>query len=159
MEDIGYDAFAAGPGAASSGPAEQWSPEDAPDLSNARKQVYADERHKRPSSTGAEPDPVAVPATQSMVSPGAARGAGFGIIWAAAGAGVGAATLGGWWGAGAGLLIAGAIRNGARARRLWGSGNPGDREEAGTSATMAVLGGGAGAYLGYRAYNRDNEPE
>lgn len=78
--------------------------------------------------------------------------AGFGLLLAGAGAGLGA-WLGGLWGAGAGLLLIGAARNGVRAGRDWQSPTPAVRAEAGRTAGIAALGGIAGSYLAYRAYH------
>ena len=106
----------------------------------------------RPTSTGAvqnggndlPPQPQAMPQS-------AARGAGVSVVFAGIGLGIGY-SFGGLWGAGAGLLLAGAVRNGARAKKLWGDSTQEGREEAASSATMSVIGGGIGAYLAYRAY-------
>jgi hypothetical protein len=55
--------------------------------------------------------------------------------------------LGGGWGAGAGLLLMGAARNGYKAKSIWTT----DRAEAAKCATMAVAGAAGGGYLAYRA--------
>lgn len=124
-----------------------------------QKQYYV--RDPRPTSTGAggavPPPSPAAPATEQPSARSAARGAGVSVLFAGAGVAVGYA-LGQWWGAGAGLLIAGAIRNGARAKKLWADPTEEGREEAASSATMSVVGGGAGAYLAYRAY-QEQRPE
>jgi len=78
--------------------------------------------------------------------------AGLGLLLAGAGAGIGC-WLGGLWGAGAGLLLVGASRNGLRAGRDWQSPDPQARAEAGRSAGIATIGGVAGGYLAYRAYH------
>lgn len=83
----------------------------------------------------------------------ARRGAGIGVLIAAAGAGLGA-WAGGWCGAGAGLVLVGALRNAVRAKQLWPSALPVDREEAAKSATMAVFGTALGGYLIYKAYQQ-----
>lgn len=114
-----------------------------------------------PSSTGddAMPD-TPLPAPQQtaiqapafpVAHPGARRAAGISLLIAGAGAAIGA-SFGGLWGAGAGLLGAAAVRNGARAHKLWASADPSERDEAASSVTMAIVGAGASAYLGYRAY-------
>lgn len=123
-----------------------------PDPAAARPRVFVRDDEKRPSSTGAD-SAAPVPAAPDMRT--AARGAGVGVLFAAAGAAAGAA-VGGLWGAGAGLLLAGALRNGARARKLWSSADTIQRQEAATSATMAVIGGGVAVYLGYRAHQERN---
>jgi len=93
-----------------------------------------------------------LPAEQSAPPPaGASRGAGFGVLVAGAAIGAGA-VLGGWAGAGAGLLLMGALRNGLRAGRLWSAPSTGERGEAAKNASLAVIGVAAGGYLSYRAY-------
>lgn len=82
------------------------------------------------------------------------RGAGIGLLWAAAGLVAGAA-LAGPLGAAAGLSAVGAARNGLRAKRLWTSPVEADRVEAGKSATMAVFGVGIAGVLIYYHANRD----
>lgn len=81
----------------------------------------------------------------------ARRGAGIGLIAATAGTGIGM-WLGGPFGAGAGLLLVGAARNTLRATRDWRDPNPIVRQEAGTSAALALFGTLLGGYLGYRVY-------
>jgi len=76
------------------------------------------------------------------------------LIFAALGAGVGAA-VGGAWGLGAGVLLVGSARNAIRARQLWGAPEERDREEAAKSATMGIVGVAAGGYLAYQAYRKD----
>ncbi len=69
------------------------------------------------------------------------------------GVGVGTgALLGGLWGAGSGLLFAGALSNALRAAVLWRSDYADDRKEATKATIMTVLGVGIGGYLGYRAH-------
>jgi len=87
---------------------------------------------------------------QPMPDAAMQRGAGIAVVMAGAGLAAGW-LLGGAWGAGAGFIFVGAARNGWRAKELWPSANPADREEAAKSATMAVVGGVIGAYLAYRA--------
>lgn len=101
--------------------------------------------------------PAAMPLPESMAPaalpiPNAAvqRGAGVGILLAGTGLAAGW-ILGGPWGAGAGFILVGAARNGWRAKQLWPSAQPADREEAAKSATMAVAGALIGGYLAYRA--------
>ncbi len=57
--------------------------------------------------------------------------------------------LGNLWGAGAGALGAGAVRNGARAFREWRT--AGNTPEASKSALVSVLGLAAAGWLGYNA--------
>lgn len=127
-------------------PEPDWS--EAPSEPVTQERVFVRDKDRRPSSTGQTEADAPTPVAPDMRS--AARGAGVGVIFAAAGAAAGA-VFGGLWGAGAGLLLAGALRNGARARKLWGAADAAQRQEAATSATMAVIGGGAAVYLGYRA--------
>lgn len=106
-----------------------------------------------PAQTAPTPDPEPQPLImQSAPVPDAAarRGAGAGILLSGGAATVGW-IAGGAWGAGAGFLLLGAARNAWRAKTLWPSAVTGDREEAGKSATMAVVGALLGGYLGYRA--------
>jgi hypothetical protein len=107
-----------------------------------------------PSTTARAPQPA--PPDALVVPNGAARrGAGFGLLIAAGGTVGGYYVLGGVKGAGAGLLLAGALRNSLRAWRGWGGPDPVARAEAAKSATMAVFGAAVGGYLGYTAYRGD----
>ena len=81
----------------------------------------------------------------------AASGAGKALVFVTLGM-VGGAIAGGAWGAGAGVALAGALRNVARVKECWGSPTETDRSEAGKSATMAFFGLGLAAVLGYQAY-------
>lgn len=81
----------------------------------------------------------------------ARRGAGLGLILATAGTGTGL-WVGGPCGAGAGLLLVGAARNALRASRGWRDPDPLVRQDAGTSAALALFGTLLGGYLGYRVY-------
>lgn len=99
------------------------------------------------------PAPVALPAAPSPTA--ARRSAGLGIIGAAVATGVGG-WLGGGFGAGAGLLLFGGVRNALRARAAW-IGTPADPQVATRSATLALFGLCAGGYLGYRAYVRKTD--
>lgn len=114
-------------------------------------------RERKPTAVGQE-DPSAAPSAAivpqgpgPLTAPSARRAAGVSLLIAAGGAAVGA-MVGGVWGAGAGLLAAGALRNGARAKKLWGSADQTERDEAASSVTMAIVGGASAGYLGYRAY-------
>lgn len=160
MAGHGYDAFATGfgdwpemssvPEGSTAQMPEGAAPGfDEPGLSSARSRLYVREQDKRPTSTG-QTAPAPVPAA-SQSSTNFSRAAGVSVLVAAVGIGVGA-FFGRWWGAGAGLLAAGALRNAARARSLWGSADAMEREEASSSATVALLGGAGAGYLAYRAY-------
>ncbi len=86
------------------------------------------------------------------VSPqAAARSAGFTALFVAASIGAGIA-MGGAWGAGAGLLLAGGLVNGYRAQKWWGSPDPSAKHEAVVSAVFSTAGVALGGYMGYRAY-------
>jgi hypothetical protein len=99
------------------------------------------------------PSYTAAPDTRS-----ARTGAGIGFILAASGTGLGF-WLGGPLGAGAGLLLVGAARNTLRATRGWGSPDPVQRQDAGTSASLALFGAAIGGYLSYRVYSKRNGDE
>jgi len=83
----------------------------------------------------------------------ARRGAGLGLLLAVTGTGVGF-WIGGPLGAGSGLLLVGAARNTLRATRDWRSPDATVRQEAGTSAALALFGALLGGYLGYRVYEK-----
>jgi hypothetical protein len=85
-------------------------------------------------------------------SPGSAvKSAGFTALFATAALGTGIA-VGGAWGAGAGLMLAGAAANVYRAQKWWGSNDPGEKGEAVTSAVFGALGTAVGVYLAYKAF-------
>jgi len=88
--------------------------------------------------------------------PAAARSAGITALIVAVSLGVGIAA-GGPWGAGAGLLLAGAAFNGYRAQKWWGSPDPSEKHEAVVSSVFAAAGLGLGGYMGYRAYKVGDE--
>ena len=88
----------------------------------------------------------------------ARRGAGVGLLMATAGTGTGF-WLGGPMGAGAGLLLVGAARNTLRATRGWGDADPVVRQDAGTSASLALFGALLGGYLAYRVYAKSTGDE
>lgn len=71
------------------------------------------------------------------------------LVAVAIGAGV---VAGGVWGAGAGLMLAGALANGYRAQKWMDSNNASERHEAVVSATFGVGELVLGGYLAYRAY-------
>lgn len=81
----------------------------------------------------------------------AARSAGFTALFATGAVGAGIA-IGGPWGAGAGLLLAGSAANIYRAQKWWGSNDPGDKHEAVVSAVFGALGIAVGGYMAYKAY-------
>lgn len=86
----------------------------------------------------------------------AMRSAGFTALLATVALGTGIA-VGGPWGAGAGVLLAGAAANGYRAQKWWGSGDPSEKHEAVVSAVFAVFGIGVGGYMAYKAYGAKKE--
>jgi hypothetical protein len=91
------------------------------------------------------------------VSPAAAvRSAGFTALIVAASMGVGYAA-GGPWGAGAGLLLAGAAANGYRAQKWWDSAEPSEKHEAVVSGVFSAGAVGMGVYMAYKAYQQKQE--
>lgn len=100
------------------------------------------------------PMPPPAPQRTSDAERAARTGAGVGLLFAVTGTGVGF-WFGGPMGAGAGLLLVGAARNTVRATRGWTDPNPVVRQDAGTSASLALFGSLLGGYLAYRAYQRD----
>lgn len=76
--------------------------------------------------------------------------AGAAVVVAGVGLGAGA-LLGGLWGAGSGLLFAGAALNSIRARSLWQQTDSVSRAEAVKTTVMAIVGLAGAGYLGYRA--------
>lgn len=91
------------------------------------------------------------------VSPQSAmRSAGFTALFATVALGAGIA-VGGPWGAGAGVLLAGATVNGYRAQKWWGSPEPSEKHEAVVSAVFAAFGVGLGGYMAYKAYGAKKE--
>lgn len=95
--------------------------------------------------TPSQPVPLVAPAASSPRTR-----AGTAVVVAGVGLGAGA-LLGGLWGAGSGLLFAGASLNVLRARTLWQSTAPADRQEAVKTTVMAIVGIAGAGYLGYRA--------
>lgn len=92
------------------------------------------------------------PAAALAPSAGPSRfGVGMAIVTVGLATGVGA-YVGGAYGAGAGLLLSGAVRNTLRAKRLWTAPSPTDHSEAVKSGTMALFGLGIGGWLAYKAY-------
>lgn len=94
--------------------------------------------------------PAPAPSTSS-----ASRRAGIAVLLAGTGVATGA-LVGGAWGAGSGLLAAGALMNAYNSRVLWSSAAAADRQEAVKTTVMAVVCLGAAGYLGYRA-RRDRD--
>ena len=100
------------------------------------------------------PAPMPVPVPPAPVAT-ARRSAGMGLLMVVGGATLGG-MLGGGWGAAAGALLVGGVRNAIRAKSTWGSADPNARNEAARNATVAVIGIGAGGYCVYRANNRED---
>lgn len=96
---------------------------------------------------GADPAPAVTPVAPAV---SASRRAGIAILLAGTGVTTGA-LMGGAWGAGSGLLAAGALMNAYRSRTLWASTVATDRAEAVKTTVMAVVCLGGAGYLGYRA--------
>jgi hypothetical protein len=86
-----------------------------------------------------------------IVATNAQRSAALSVLLAGAGGIVGAIT-GGLWGAGAGVLLGGAVRNAWRAQSGWSAADEATRNEAAKSATMGAIGLAAGGFLAYQAY-------
>lgn len=116
---------------------------------------------QRPVNT----DPVATPSTASpspalpaqypaVLTPATQASprtrAGTAVVVAGVGLGAGA-LLGGLWGAGSGLLFAGAALNSVRARTLWQATDADARREAVKTTVMAIVGLAGAGYFGYRA--------
>jgi hypothetical protein len=104
-----------------------------------------------PSAMVAAPTLLPLTAAPPEAYRAARRGAGVGLVLATAGTGTGF-WLGGPMGAGAGLLLVGAARNTLRATRGWSDADPSVRQDAGTSASLALFGALLGGYLAYRVY-------
>lgn len=98
----------------------------------------------------APPAPLPAPAPSTTADPKASRRAGAAILLVGVGVGTGA-LVGGAWGAGSGLFLAGALSNAYRSNSLWRSDYADDRKEAVKTTVMTVLGLGLAGYLGYRA--------
>lgn len=131
----------------------------APAPLNAYGAAAAEDLPRSPSSMVDAPTlmPVGPPVAALAPPPSeqqyrAARvGAGMGLLLATAGTGLGF-WLGGPAGAGAGLLLVGAARNTLRATRGWSDPDPVVRQDAGTSASLALFGSLLGGYLSYKVY-------
>jgi hypothetical protein len=89
--------------------------------------------------------------SQDATPEAAIRSAGITALLATVALGVGVAA-GGAWGAGSGVLLAGAAVNGYRAQKWWGSTDPSEKHEAVVSAVFAAFGIAVGGYMGYKAY-------
>jgi hypothetical protein len=123
-----------------------------------------------PIATGEEddsappaPPPASAPIVPSMApGPGAdadvRRGAGRALVVVTLGL-VGGGLVGGAFGAAAGVVGVGAIRNLLRTKDTWSDSDPAVRVEAGKSATMAIFGLGIAGMLGYHAYKKHEEHE
>lgn len=107
------------------------------------------------------PDPSPLPAPMPPPGPllpqsddaALRRGAGRALLFVSGGLAVGW-LVGGTFGAAAGVVGAGAIRNALRVREAWNSPSPDERSEAGKSATMAIFGFGIAGMLAYKAYQK-----
>jgi hypothetical protein len=107
-----------------------------------------------PSPLEMQPMPVGMtlPIEPKDTSSGAAvQSAGFTALLSAIAIGLGVAT-GGAYGAGAGLMLAGALANGYRAQKWINEQDAERRHEAVVSATFAVGELALGGYLAYKAY-------
>ena len=80
----------------------------------------------------------------------ATRSAGFTLLFVAVSTGIGYAARGGM-GAATGLLASGAIANGYRAQKWWGSPVPAQKHEAIVSGIFSAGGLAAAGYVGYKA--------
>ena len=80
----------------------------------------------------------------------ATRSAGFTLLFVAVATGVGYAAKGGM-GAATGLLASGALANGYRAQKWWGSGVPAQKHEAIVSGIFTIGGLAAAGYVGYKS--------
>lgn len=147
------------------------------------KDVYANipaEHHPERSAPSPEPQaavPAAIPAYAPMgASPdglgyvaerleppdtapeGAVRSAGIATLGAAVAFGTGVATGGGWGGV-AGVMLWGAILNGYRSQKWWGSPDPSEKHEAVVSGVMAALEVAGGLYAGYKAWQARSDDD
>jgi len=104
------------------------------------------------------PMPASAQPAQAPLDASARRGAGTALLLSG-GAATAGWVVGGAWGAGAGFLLLGAVRNAWRAKTLWPSAVATEREEAAKSATMAVVGVLLGGYLSYRAVTAKRETD
>ena len=86
----------------------------------------------------------------------ATRSAGLTALFVAGSIGLGYA-VGGWKGAVAGGVLSGAVANGYRAQKNFGSTNPDQKHEAVVSSVFAVSGLGLGAYVAYEAMKARGE--
>lgn len=97
--------------------------------------------------------PAFAPQPMGVVTADTQKGAGVGLLLIALGGGAGA-FAGGLYGAAAGVLGMGALRNALRAKKLWSSTVPEDQAEAGMSATTAGFGLLAAGFLIYQSYQK-----
>lgn len=93
------------------------------------------------------------PMPQGFYEPAAARSAGMTFLVGVAAFGVGLATGGGWGGL-AGVLGTGAVFNGYRAQKWWGSQDPSQKHEAMVSGVMALGTAAAAVYAVHKASQR-----
>lgn len=111
-----------------------------------------------PPSPGPSSPPV-VPSPGMPIVPGNVgdsalrRGAAKGLLLCTAGLVVGG-LVAGPFGAGAGVVGVGALRNIMRAKDGWAAADPEARAEAAKSVTMAIFGLGIAGMLGYQAWQR-----
>ena len=105
-----------------------------------------------PTSSPTEPNLITVAAS---TQPSPSKSAGLGLLAVVVGAGAGYA-IKGKWGALAGALAVGGLRNGQRAIQAWRS-PTGDESEAQKSGLVALLGLAAAGYAGYKAMEAPGE--
>lgn len=114
-------------------------------------QVSVEKPKKEPAAfiVGSKPatfDPAVTPTT----------GAGVALVTGVL-SGIAGYCFGGWWGAGAGVLGHGAVRNGNRAYQEWRK--QGNTPEATKSGTVSLLGLAGSVWMGYKAKNKRKEDE
>ena len=117
-----------------------------PDSGQVQPQVQGPVSPTSPMEVSMVPSAPAAPTARADV------GAGMGLVSVVLG-GIAGFVVGGTWGAGAGALGVGALRNGSRAFSMWRS--EGATPEATKSATVSVLGLAAAGWLGYNAMQRN----
>jgi hypothetical protein len=119
---------------------------------------YGDDTSTATPAPMPAPPPVALPMPAPPSGGSVATGAGSALALATVGLVTGAIAAGAW-GAACGVTTVGALRNLWRTKALWNSQNPGDRSEAGKSATMGILGLGIAGMIGYHAYTIRGDTE
>ena len=105
----------------------------------------------QPAASSAPLAPVPAPSLAPAPATAPSSGAGRALIFATGGL-IAGALVGGAWGAAAGVVGVGAVRNLARVRALWQSPVEAERAEATKSATIGIVGVGLAGTLGYQAY-------